>query len=149
MGAIGYAHPRTRSLSWPANRSRNYLATGFRRLTRESILRIDVLVESTSANRPGDRHREHARSAVAARRLDEYLHLQRRARGHVGRARLWLSTPLHHSLDERADRAARMGCEIFGRGFPATGSRTLLAATPPSAPPRNAPGAPVLTFISS
>src|SRR6267378_7105323 len=128
MGAIGYARPRTRSLSWPANRSRNYLATGFRRLIRESILRIDVLVESTIANWPRDRHRKHARSAVAARRVDEYLHLQRCARGHAGRARLRLSTPLHHSLDERADRAARMGCEIFRREFPAVGSRTIAIA---------------------
>ena len=58
----------------------------------------------------------------------EYLHLQRCARGHVGRARLRLSTPLHHSLDECADRAARMGCEIFRRAFPAAGSRTIAIA---------------------
>src|SRR5437588_3262096 len=128
MGATGYAQPRTRSLSWPANCSRNYLATGFRRLTHEFILRIDFLVESTSSNLPGNRHREHARSAVAARRLDEYLHLQRCARGHVGRARLRLSTPLHHSLDERADRAARAGREIFRRRFPAAGSWTISIA---------------------
>src|SRR5438132_13807981 len=94
MGAIGCARPRTRSLSWPANCSRNYLATGFRRLTRESILRIDVLVESTSANRPGDRHREHARSALAARRLVKNRILQSVPGGQVVRLGTWLPTPL-------------------------------------------------------
>src|SRR4029077_18977270 len=128
MGAARRACARARELSRAPNCSGRFVARSLYRLPNEPVIKAHILAKSGSAEWARDRHREHARSAVAARRLDEYLHLQRCARGHVGRARLRLSTPLHHSLDERSDRAARMGCEIFRREFPAIGSRTIAIA---------------------
>src|SRR6266480_2166249 len=99
MGATGRAGPREWQVSRAANRSRGFVARGVYRLAGKSIVRPHILVKSAVPKAfGGGQLRTDARFAVASRAMDRRLHLQGRAGGHGGRARLALSAPFHYSI---------------------------------------------------
>src|SRR5947207_5522394 len=98
MGELRRDVSRPRQFSRKTNRAGESARTSVQRNERESILRTDILAESTGAERPRDRLREGARLEMAARALGWNLHLPSRAARHGRRARLELSAFIHHSF---------------------------------------------------
>src|ERR1700730_16490857 len=77
----------------PRHASKPYVRNGF-------------VVESGCAGRPRDRCRKNARSAVATSELERWLPIERRAPRYDRGNRLRLSTNVHYSFAESANRPA-------------------------------------------
>src|SRR2546430_5269262 len=125
MGAAWRIGAWTRQLSWKTNCSGELARPGAHRFKRESVLRPDLLVESTSTQRSRDRLRKRTRSEMAARTLDGHLRLQSGPVGHGRRARLELSAFVYHPVIKRAHHPAGHELEILRRLFSATRSRPI------------------------
>src|SRR5438552_9337818 len=119
MGAAGRARARSWELSSPANRAGRFVETGVYRISGQSILWADLLVESTSPACERDRRRERARPPVGTRALERHLYLQNRASRHDRQSRLRLPTTVYHSVPQAGDRAPGTGGQILRCAFSA------------------------------
>src|ERR1700694_3312482 len=118
MGAPRRARAWTWELSWSPGRFRKFAATSPDRFLREPVLRPDLLVKSTSAERARNRYRKGARPEMATRPVDKHLHLSRCAERHDRRAWLQSATFVRHSILERGHRASGPRFQILRCAFP-------------------------------
>src|SRR2546430_1758248 len=106
MGPVRRVGPGSRQLSRQANRPREFARTSADRLECKSVIRIDIVAETSGAERARNRLRKRTRQEWAGRPLVRLLFWPRSAAGRGRRARLKLPPPLHHPFDERAHRPA-------------------------------------------
>src|SRR5437016_6972644 len=129
MGAIWRIGSWPGQLSWKTNCSREFARPGVQRFQCESFLRSDILVKSPGAERARDRLRKGIGPEMATRALVRHLHLPSSAIRHGRRARLELSTLVHHSIDECAHCSPGLEREVLGCLFLAARSRPIAGLT--------------------
>src|SRR5947209_20195715 len=127
MGAVRPARAWTRELQRQADCAAEFAEPGFRRLRRQSVLRIDPVAESSGSECARNRLRKGARFEMAERSLGRDLSLPRCASGHGGGARFKLSTLVHHSVDERTNRAPGNERQVFRRLLSAPHFRAIIS----------------------
>src|SRR5262249_4264842 len=122
MGATGRARTRKWQLSWTPDRACKFVARSVHRFAGESGVWTHVLVESAGTKRTRSRYGTNARLAVAKRGMARGVHLQGRASGHGGGARLALRASFRHAVIESDRRPARFGRKFFRLAVSAPGS---------------------------